>query len=329
MQSMNETSRDIVRRALKHDDPDRVPVYMFNRDLEMGDIVAADLITFPRPETGLADEWGQLWHRLDNTMGQPDAPVVHSVEEIESLVAPPTDADARRRVVAARRETYPDKYLMASLALTGFNRAAFLRGFDNALMDMAESPAAFSHLLDTVCGFEESIIQSVADCGADAIALFDDWGMQDALLTSRAMFLDLVLPRYKRQFDMVHELGMDVYFHSCGRIDSIVADLVNAGVDLINISQPNCNDLAAIGESLRGHTTFVVPISYQTTSISGTPDDIHAEAKRMYDLLAGPHGGFSGYVEDYAVMGMSEENYQACIEAFRSLETGRTTRERA
>lgn len=321
---MDITSRDMVRRALQHEDPDRVPMYMFNRDFDLGDIVAADLITFPRPETGATDEWGQAWHRLDNTMGQPDTPVVRSAAEIESLVAPPTNADARRRVVDECREKFPNKYLMASLALTGFNRAAFLRGFDDGLIDMVESPAAFSRLLDTVCSFEETIIRAVADCGVDAVALFDDWGMQDALLTSRAMFLDLVLPRYKRQFDLVHELGMDVYFHSCGRIDTIVDDLVKAGVDLVNISQPNCNDLESIGNSLRGQTTFVMPVSYQTTSISGTPDDIRAEAKRMFDLLGGPHGGFVGYVEEYAVMGMSEENYQACIEAFRSLRPGRT-----
>ena len=62
-----------------------------------------------------------------------------------------------------------------------------------------------------------------------------------------------------------------------------------------------------------------MPISYQTVSIQGTPADIHAEAKRLYDYLATPQGGFIGYVEEYSVMGMSPENYRACGEAFRRL----------
>jgi hypothetical protein len=62
-----------------------------------------------------------------------------------------------------------------------------------------------------------------------------------------------------------------------------------------------------------------MPISYQTVSISGTVQDIHAEARRLYDELADDRGGFIGYVEEYGCMGMSSENYRACADAFRCL----------
>ena len=48
----------------------------------------------------------------------------------------------------------------------------------------------------------------------------------------------------------------------------------------------------------------MMPISYQTVSISGTPEEIYAEARRLYDSLGTPKGGFIGYVEEYSVMGM-------------------------
>jgi hypothetical protein len=57
-------------------------------------------------------------------------------------------------------------------------------------------------------------------------------------------------------------------------------------------------------------------------SIQGTPEEIFAEARRLYDLLAVAEGGFIGYVEEYSVMGMSAENYRACGEAFRRLAGG-------
>ena len=63
----------------------------------------------------------------------------------------------------------------------------------------------------------------------------------------------------------------------------------------------------------------MIPISYQTVSITGTPLDIYNEAERLHALLAAPDGGFIGYVEEYSVMGMSAENYRACGEAFRRL----------
>ena len=70
----------------------------------------------------------------------------------------------------------------------------------------------------------------------------------------------------------------------------------------------------------------MMPISYQTVSISGTPREIYAEAQRLHDLLGAPTGGFIGYVEEYSVMGMSGENYRACGEAFRRLGCGQYKR---
>ena len=71
-------------------------------------------------------------------------------------------------------------------------------------------------------------------------------------------------------------------------------------------------EVAEVGRRLRGRQCFMMPISYQTVSIRGTPEEIYAEAQRLYDLLGTPAGGFIGYVEEYSVMGMSAENYRAC-----------------
>ena len=81
-----------------------------------------------------------------------------------------------------------------------------------------------------------------------------------------------------------------------------------------------------VSERLRGRQCFMMPISYQTVSIQGTPQEICDEAQRMYELLATEAGGFIGYVEEYGCMGMSNENYKACGEAFRRLNSGMLAR---
>jgi hypothetical protein len=110
-----------------------------------------------------------------------------------------------------------------------------------------------------------------------------------------------------------------VWYHCCGNLTEIAEDFHDIGVDVLNISQPNVVDLEAVGRLLRGRQCFMMPISYQTVSIQGTPHEIHAEAQRMYGLLGTEAGGFIGYVEEYGCMGMSEENFLACGKAFRSL----------
>jgi hypothetical protein len=110
-----------------------------------------------------------------------------------------------------------------------------------------------------------------------------------------------------------------VWFHCCGNILPIVPDFHEIGVDVMNISQPNIVDIPKVGGLLRGKQCFLMPISYQTVSISGTPQEIYKEARRLHQLLGTDEGGFIGYVEEYSCMGMSDENYRACIQAFQSL----------
>ena len=78
-----------------------------------------------------------------------------------------------------------------------------------------------------------------------------------------------------------------------------------------------------LGRLYGGKICFVCPVSYQTTSISGSREDIFNDVRSLVQNLGCFHGGLVGYVEEYHSMGMSSDNYQACIQAFRTL--GRTT----
>ena len=138
-------------------------------------------------------------------------------------------------------------------------------------------------------------------------------------MVSPVLWRRLFKQRFAKQFALAHELGLHDWYHCCGEFLEIMEDFHEIGADVLNISQPNVNDIAEVGRRLRGRQCFMMPISYQTVSIQGTPEEIYAEARRLYDLLAVPAGGFIGYVEEYSVMGMSAENYRACGEAFRRL----------
>lgn len=142
------------------------------------------------------------------------------------------------------------------------------------------------------------------------------------MMISPALWRELFKPRYARQFALAHAMGLHVWYHCCGEFLAIMEDFRQIGADVLNIAQPNVNDIAEIGRRLRGRQCFMVPISYQTVSISGTPADIHAEAQRLFRHLAAAEGGFIGYVEEYGVLGMPEENYRACGEAFRGVARG-------
>ncbi|MBP8131772.1 MAG: hypothetical protein KA184_19510 [Candidatus Hydrogenedentes bacterium] len=312
------TANERVRRAILFGRPDRVPVLFWNRDQRCGDILMRSLVL----DADGANEWGYRMHALgDGTMGQPEAPVIPAWDALDAFRPPALNPEHRMAGVADFVRDGEGYYLLAGLGITGFNLYTFLRGFANAMLDFIAEPDRAMALMDRIMDFETGLTSLAAEAGFDGVHFADDWGSQESLLIAPDLWRELFKPRYKRQFDHAHRLGLHVWFHSCGRVEPLLDDFHEIGVDVMNVSQPNANPVEDIGARLRGVQCFMEPVSYQTVSISGTPGQILAEARRLYAALGAPDGGFIGYVEEYGCMGMSEANYQACADAFRALNT--------
>ena len=268
------------------------------------------------------NEWGyHLESMNDGTMGHPTTAHIPDWKDFDSFVPPTAQEERRMSRLEVFLDESEDRYRLASLDLSGFTVYTLLRGFENSMVDFMTERERFSKLMDMIVDFENGIAMLAAKRGFHGIHFVDDWGTQNGLMISPKLWRELFKPRYKYQFDFAHQLGLDVWYHSCGDIVSIAEDFYEIGVDVLNIAQPNVVDTKLVGERLRGKQCFLMPISYQTVSISGTVADIYAEAERLHAQLAATTGGFIGYVEEYGCMGMSEQNYHACSEAFRRLKT--------
>lgn len=314
---MNSVER--VRRAFRFEKPDRIPMVYFNKDKEQGDIVMIDVQDHYGGADGLVSEWGFRWERLDKTMGQPVDSLIHDWEkDFSRMTEPEFNREKRAKWVNEQiHRTGKNQYLLGSLQLSGFTIMSFLRGFVPMMEDFYLEPEFMEKLADLVFGFEMKLIEFSAQMGLHGIAFFDDWGTQSDLLISPDLWKKFFRPRYEKEFRKAHELGIDVYFHSCGKIDRIIGELFDAGVDMLNLSQPNLYDMNLLKEQYGGKGCFVMPVSYQTTSITGTREDIFDAVKCAVDNLGSYGGGLIGYIEEYSSMGMSQDNYQSCIDAFR------------
>jgi uroporphyrinogen decarboxylase len=311
--------REQVLKALTFQNPAYVPIYFFNQDQDHSDLVAFEVqrhFTGPGKDKS---EWGFTWHRMDETMGQPLTNLIGEPAQLVDLVVPnPTDSE-RFSGIQVFTKQYSDRFRLASLALSGFTTMSFLRGFNNIMIDLVENPEFVEALADIVFGFEEQLIERLPNYGFDAVGFFDDWGTQNGMIISPAAWRRFFKPRYVRQFELVHRLGMRVYFHCCGYYPQIIPDFIEIGVDMMNISQPNLYDISELGEKYSGKVCFVCPVSYQTTSISGTRAEIFQTVQQLIDNFGNHRGGLIGYIEEYHSMGMSQTNYHACVEAFQTL----------
>ncbi len=307
------TRREAVRRAIRCEDPGRIPVFLFNggpdSDTDICQFVLEDWYLGPRKDL---TEWGFYWNKDESDpmgMGVPRnivLPEWDCLEEYKKTLAPdPFRADRWRESDAA---DVGDRYRMGSLYLTGFTVMTFLRGFENLLADLYEEPDRVRELGEYVFGLENEIIRQMPAHGFDGVSLFDDWGTQRALMISPVMWREFFLPLYKKQFDLIHSLGMEAFFHCCGDIRPIIGDLFGAGCDMLNLGQPDLNDPEACRRLYAGRNCFALPINYQKTGISGTKEQIYAEARELVRCFGGPRGGFIAEVFDYGEMGWKADD---------------------
>ena len=314
-------SRENVIRAIEKNSPEGLPVLITHADMLKGDLIftgSAQPLSFV-PDVPYRDEWGFVLAPHDGTMGQPsDEPFLNGWDGFDEFIPPDAHDSTRYRFFEehAAKAREHEKYLVCNLGITGFNRATFIRGFNGFLEDIYVDTEPVERLLDMIFEFENDMIREFsARDGVDAFMFFDDWGAQDRLLVNPEKFREMFKSRYKEQFDLIHSFGKHVIFHSCGYVYDIIGDLIDAGADVLNLNQPDIFGVERLGENFAGKVSFLCPVDHQTTAIQADKRGLSDYVERMYrnlgvfDESGRYRGGFMGLVEDYGILGMSQDNY--------------------
>ena len=83
---------------------------------------------------------------------------------------------------------------------------------------------------------------------------------------------------------------MMVFYHSDGDISSIIPELIEIGIDVLNPVQPECLDPAQVKREYGDRLAFWGTISIQRTMPFGTPEDVRQEVRDRVNTV-GRSGG--------------------------------------
>ncbi len=173
-----------------------------------------------------------------------------------------------------------------------FERHWQLRGMSDALMDYYTNPDEVHRLFGALTEFYIGVMQRMKAAGADGIYVTDDLGTQTGPFFSPEIFDEFYAPYYKRQIDTAHAMGMHFWLHSCGNIDLHLPKLIDMGLDVIHPIQKfamNAKDTVA---KYGGKICFWAGFDVQQTIPYGTPEDVRAETRDMFDLYFREDGRF-------------------------------------
>ena len=118
-------------------------------------------------------------------------------------------------------------------------------------------------------------------------------------------------------FRSAHACEMDIRFHTDGRINDILPDLVELGVDIINIHQPRLVGIDEVSEIAQGKICFEAAVDIQATLPTGNKELIENEVKELIEKWATPEGGFIGVEYGYlGAIGVTKESMLYALECF-------------
>jgi uroporphyrinogen decarboxylase len=173
-----------------------------------------------------------------------------------------------------------------------------LRGLEQSMMDLALRPDFSRHLIRRIADFFLEYHGRCFEAAGDLIDLTqvtDDFGSQKGLLISRDMIESYYRPWIERAIRLAKRHGLAVFHHDDGAIYSLIPDLIDMGIDVLNPIQWRCQgmDRQAIGANYAGKICFHGGVDNQETLPFGRVEDVQREV--AYNLATLGRTG-SGYI---------------------------------
>ncbi len=263
------TSRDRVAKALRGEEPDRVPIHEsfwqatsnawhqqgLPPDTSPDDYFGTEIRTI-----GIDNSFGYPWQEIERTdeyviardgMGKLTRNWVdhRSTPELldfaiksraqwdaekHRLTPDPAriDWETLRKQHASYRQQ--DRFICIS-AIPGYEATWQKLGPESLLMAIAEDPAwvteMYEYDAEMIIGVAKLYVEHGLDF--DAAWLWDDLAYKNGPLFSPKAYREQLMPSHKRINDYFHSQGWPVILHSCGNVTSLVPSIIEAGFDCL------------------------------------------------------------------------------------------------
>jgi uroporphyrinogen decarboxylase len=308
------TSRDRVIRTLNHQAVDRAPRDLWLLDgvrTDRADELAEITVRFPSdiiqvdchgshakrskgatPRAGRhTDAWGCTWE-ID-ARGTPGALVESPLADPAKIGAfePPAELlDGSRFARASKVCEGTNRFVLAWSEARPLDRLLFLRGPEAALAELQGGGKELHSLVAKTHDFFLQEMRLWADTEVDGVAFRDDLVSPNGLRIAPKVWRRLFKPLYRQYCDVLHARDKFVFLRTQGRIDDLLGDLIEVGIDAVH-TQMSPLDVERVAEKHRGQITFWGHLDRQQIEPPFTPAEIRETVRQVRKALDFGHGG--------------------------------------
>lgn len=332
------TGRERILTTLAHKEPDMVPIFdwsinpfvvesltgyrsdmRFVEEFDL-DAISVRLVTNRKfdTQTTYFDDFGVL--RAVSAVGDYDHPiknVIDEPEELKSYKMPDPDADHLYRRVREAQDYFGKEKAIFVHTRDVFSFARDMLGFENLFIDLYEEPELVHELISMQVEYSTKVAKNLRSMGIEIIDTQDDIATARGLFISKEMYCSFFQPHYKELVQNFKKEGLWVAKHSDGDLRSIVPELLDAGIDILDPIDPMGHmDLAEMKRLYGDRVTLKGNVDCVGALVTGTLEDVERVVKGCIDAAAGG-GGYILSSSNSIHSSINPQNYKYMIECAR------------
>lgn len=187
----------------------------------------------------------------------------------------------------------PDNFKVSFAVGKIFNLGWWLMGFDTYAYAMIDNPGLVERLHTKIAELQTAVVERALDHTCVGMVWHpDDMAYRTGLMVSPDLFREQIFPAYKRMNEMCKQRDVVAAFHSDGKMDELIDDIIDAGFDSFNPIEPVAMDIRPLKKKVEGKLALIGNVDLSYTLTLGTPDEVDEEVKGLIRDLA-PGGGYA------------------------------------
>ena len=238
----------------------------------------------------VTDEYGVTWSTTHIDRGSPTGPALREAD-LSGYSFPDPAAEYRFEGLGAWCRDNAEHFTVIWVGDL-WERATFVRGMENVLLDVAADEGFVAELLRGIADYVLATAGILLDrYEFDAIAVSDDYGTQKALVISPEHWRRLIKPLLAEIYGLAKGRGRYVFHHTCGHVTPIIPDLIEVGLDILHPIQPETMDIHRLKREYGAELAFCGGLRTQDLLPAGAPGEVRAAVRELKRTM-GPGGGY-------------------------------------